>query len=110
MWLWQDKSKLLPNLKDSEKNNKEIKKSQLLFNNKENKEELPTKPEDNRSLKELNNMSLNTKPNKHLKSTPEDKLNCQDKSLSQLNQDWLSLSEFEVSTNLTQDQLEFSDS
>jgi hypothetical protein len=64
---------LLPNLKDSEKNNKEIRKSQLLFNNKDNKEELQTKPEDNKSPPELNNMNLNTKPNKELKSTPEDK-------------------------------------
>jgi hypothetical protein len=64
---------LLPNLKDSEKNNKEIRKSQLLFNNKDNKEELPIKPEDNKSPPELNNTKLNTKPNKELKSTPEDK-------------------------------------
>ena len=64
---------MLPNLKDSEKNNKEIKKSQLLFNNKDNKEELQTKPEDNKSPPELNIMKLNTKPNKELKSTPEDK-------------------------------------
>jgi hypothetical protein len=64
---------LLPNLKDSEKNNKEIRKSQLLFNNKDNKEELQTKPEDNKSPPELNNMNLNTKPIKELKSTPEDK-------------------------------------
>jgi hypothetical protein len=66
---------LLLNLKDSEKNNKEIKKSPPLFNNKENKEELLIKPEDNKSPKELNNMKLNIKlPNK-LKSPPEDKLN-----------------------------------
>ena len=66
---------MLLNLKDSEKNNKEIKKSLLLFNNKENKEELLIKPEDNKSPKELNNTKLNIKlPNK-LKSPPEDKLN-----------------------------------
>jgi len=64
---------LLLNLKDSEKNNKEIKKSLLLFNNKENKEELLIKPEDNKSLKELNNTKLNTKLPKKLKSMPEDK-------------------------------------
>jgi hypothetical protein len=64
---------LLLNLKDSEKNNKEIKKSQLLFNNKENKEEPPIKPEGNKLPPELNNMKLNTKPNKELKSTPKDK-------------------------------------
>jgi len=64
---------LLLNLKDSEKNNKEIKKSLLLFNNKENKEELLIKPEDNKSLKELNNTKLNIKLPKELKSMPEDK-------------------------------------
>ena len=64
---------MLLNLKDSEKNNKEIKKLQLLFNNKDNKEEPPIKPEDNKSPPELNNMKLNTKPSKELKLTPEDK-------------------------------------
>ncbi len=66
---------MLLNQKVSEKNNKEIQKSQPLFNNKENKEELLIKLEDNKSPKELNNMSLNIKPNKKLKSPPEDKLN-----------------------------------
>jgi hypothetical protein len=66
---------LLLNLKDSEKNNKEIKKSQPLFNNKDYKEELPTKLEDNKSPPELNNTKLNTKPNKEPRSTPEDKPN-----------------------------------
>jgi hypothetical protein len=66
---------LLPNLKDSEKNNKEIKKSQPLFNNKDNKEEPPIKPENNKSPPEPNNTNLNTKPNKELKSMPEDKPN-----------------------------------
>jgi len=96
----------LLNLKDLERNNKEIKKSLLLFNNKENKEELPTKLEDNKSPKEPNNTKLNIKPAKRLKSPPEDKLNCQVKSSFQLNQDWLLLSELEVSTNSIQDQSE----
>jgi len=96
----------LLNLKDSERNNKEIKKSLLLFNNKENKEELPTKPEDNKSPKEPNNTKLNTKPVNKLKLLPEDKQNCQVKSSFQLNQEWLSSSELEVSTSSTQDQLE----
>jgi len=73
LWLWQDKNKLLLNLKDSEKNNKEIKKSQLLFNNKESKEELLTKPEDNKLLKELNNTKLSTRPKLKLRFQPEDK-------------------------------------
>jgi hypothetical protein len=64
---------LLPNLKDSEKNNKEIRKSQLLFNNKENKEEPPIKPEDNKSPPEPNNTKLNTKLKPELKSTQNDK-------------------------------------
>jgi hypothetical protein len=96
----------LLNLKDSERNNKEIKRSLLLFNNKENKEEFPTKPEDNKSPKELNNMKLNTKPVNRLKSPLEDKLNYQVKSSFQLNQNWLSLSELEVSTSSIQDQSE----
>jgi len=66
---------LLLNLKDLEKNNKEIKKSPLLSNNKENKEELLIKPENNKSFKEPNNMKLNIKLLNKLKSTPEDKPN-----------------------------------
>lgn len=99
---------MLLNQKDSEKNNKEIKELLQLFNNKENKEEPLIKPEDNKSPKEPNNTKLNTKPPKELKSTPEDKPNSQDKSSSQPNPDWLSSSESEVLTNLTQDLLEFS--
>ena len=73
MVIWLDKNKSLLNLKDLEKNNKEIRKSQQLFNNKEYKEEPPIKSEDNKSPKELNNTNLNTKPPKELKSTQEDK-------------------------------------
>jgi hypothetical protein len=73
VWLWQEKRLAFQSLKDSEKNNKEIKKLPLLFNNKDNKEELLTKPENNKSPPEPNNMKLNTKPIKLLKSTPEDK-------------------------------------
>lgn len=94
---------MLPNPKDSERNNKEIKKSLQLFKNKDNKEELLIKLEDNKSPKEPNNTKLNTKPLNKLKSPPEDKLNWLDKYLFQLNQDWPSLSEFEVSINLIQD-------
>ncbi len=110
MWLWQDKNKSLLNQKDSGKNNKEIKKSQLLFNSKEYKEELPTKPEDNKSPKEPNNTKLNTKPHKEPKLTPEDKPKSPVKSTFQPNQDLPSLLEFEVSINSTPDQLESSDS
>jgi hypothetical protein len=64
---------LLLNQKDSERNNKEIRKLLQLFNNKENKEELLIKLEDNKSPKEPRNSKLNTRlPNK-LKSPPEDK-------------------------------------
>ena len=66
---------MLPNPKDSERNNKEIKKSLQLFKNKDNKEELLIKLEDNKSPKEPNNTKLNTKPLNKLKSPPEDKLN-----------------------------------
>lgn len=66
---------MLLNLKDSLKNNKEIKKSPPLFNNKENKKELLIKLEDNKSPKRLNNMKLNTKPHNKPKSPPEDKPN-----------------------------------
>ncbi len=52
---------MLLNPKDSEKNNKEILKSQPLSNSKENKEEFPTKLEDSKSLKEPKNLKLNTK-------------------------------------------------
>lgn len=75
LWLWQDKNKLLLNLKDSEKNNKEINKSLQLFNNKEYKEEPLIKSEDNKSPPEPNNMKLNTKPQDKQKSLPEDKPN-----------------------------------
>ena len=75
MWLWQDKNKLLLNPKDLEKNNKETRKSLLLFNNKDNKEELPTRPEDNKLPPELNNTKLNTKLIKMLRPPPEDKPN-----------------------------------
>ena len=63
------------NQKDSRKNNKEIRKLQQLLSSKENKEESPTKPEDNKSPKRLNNMKLNTKLLKKPKSAQEDKLN-----------------------------------
>jgi hypothetical protein len=90
---------LFLNQKDLEKNNKEIKKLQLLFNNKELKEESQIKLEDNKLLKELNNMKLNIKQANKLKSQLKDKLNLQVKSLFQLNLDLLSLLEFEVSIN-----------
>jgi hypothetical protein len=48
---------------------------QLLFNNKEYKEELLIKPEDNKSPPEPNNMNLNTKLLNKLNSQPEDKPN-----------------------------------
>jgi len=98
---------LFLNQKDLEKNNKEIKKLQLLFNNKELKEESQIKLEDNKLPKELNNMKLNIKQVNKLKSLLKDKLNLQVKFSSQLNLDLLSLLEFEVSINSIQDQLEF---
>ena len=73
LWLWQEKKSQFLNLKDSEKNNKEIKRLPLLFNNKGNKEEPPTKPEDNKSHKGPSNTKPNTKPPNKLKSPPEDK-------------------------------------
>ncbi len=63
------------NLKDSEKNNKEILKFQQLLNNKDNKEEFLIKPKDNKSLKKLNNMKLNIKLLNKLKHKPEETLN-----------------------------------
>jgi hypothetical protein len=70
---WLDKKLSFPNQKDLEKNNKEIKRSQLLFNNKGKPEELQIKLEDNKSPKELNNTKLNTKPLNKLKLLLEDK-------------------------------------
>ena len=63
------------NQKDLEKNNKEIKKSQQLFNNKDKQEEHPIKLEDNKSHKELKNMKPNIKLLKDLKLTQEETLN-----------------------------------
>jgi hypothetical protein len=73
VWLWQEKRLPFQSLKDSGKNNKEIRKLLLLFNNKDNKEELQTRPESNKSPPEPNNTKLNIRLNKGLKSTPEDK-------------------------------------
>ena len=73
MVIWLDKKLSFPNQKDLEKNNKEIKRSQLLFNNKGKPEELQIKLEDNKSPKELNNTKLNTKPLNKLKLLLEDK-------------------------------------
>lgn len=73
MVIWLDKKLSFPNQKDLEKNNKEIKRSQLLFNNKDKPEELQIKLEDNKSPKELNNTKLNTKPLNKLKLLLEDK-------------------------------------
>lgn len=84
------------NPKDLEKNNKEIKKLQLLFNNKDKQEELLIKLEDNKSPKELNNMKPNIKLLKEPKSTPEETLNYQAKFSYQLNPDSPLSSELEV--------------
>ena len=56
----QREKQLFLNLKVSEKNNKEIQKSQLLLKNKEKIEKSQTKLKDNRSPKKLNFMKLNT--------------------------------------------------
>ena len=73
MVIWLDKNKSLLNPKDSEKNNKEIKKLLLLSSNKENKEEQPTRLEDNKLPKELKSTKPNIKLHKELKLLPEDK-------------------------------------
>ena len=61
------------NQKDSEKNNKEIKRSMLLLNNKEKQEEPVIKPEDNKLQLKLNNTKLLMSHPKKLILTPEDK-------------------------------------
>ncbi len=61
------------NQKDSEKNNKEIKRLMPLLNNKEKQEEPVIKPEDNKLQLKLNNTKLLTSHPKKLIQTPEDK-------------------------------------
>lgn len=61
------------NQKDLEKNNKEIKRSMLLLNNKEKQEEPVIKPEDNKLQLKLNNTKLLMSHPKKLILTPEDK-------------------------------------
>ena len=96
-----------PNLKGSEKNNKEILKLLQLSNNKENKEKLLTKPENKKLPKRPNNMKLNIKLLNKPNLLPEETLNYLDKFLFQLNQNSHSLSESEVSSNSTQELPEF---
>jgi len=64
---------LFLNQKDSEKNNKEIKRLMLLLNNKEKQEEPVIKPEDNKLQLKLNNTKLLMSHPKKLILTPEDK-------------------------------------
>ena len=56
----KQRKKLFLNLKVSEKNNKEIQKSQLLLKNKEKIEKSQTKQQEIQSPKRLNFMKLNT--------------------------------------------------
>jgi len=64
---------LFLNQKGLEKNNKEIRRLLLLFNNKDRQEEHPTRLEDSKSHKELINMKHNTRLQKMLKLAQEDK-------------------------------------